>query len=854
MHNTISKFTLCVLACLFAFPAFAAVKGDTPQKREMRSAWVATVWRIDWPPSVISQTGSESQIKNQQKALSKMLDSLQVNNFNAINLQVRSRCDAFYKSSYEPWSSDLVSSRGMDPGWDPLAWAVDECHKRGMECHAWINPYRYESQAHQWDGTPRNYRESHPEWLMDVTSSSGTTATILNPGLPEVRQRICDVVREIVTNYDVDGLLFDDYFYLSGTNTSHDGDLYDEYKANGGTLSIGDWRRENVNQMISDVYNTIKEAKPWVRFGVSPAGVAATSNSVASKYGVTACPAGSDWQYNDIYSDPLAWLSRNTLDYLSPQVYWRIGAWADYGKITPWWYKCANKFGRHIYISHGNSDMSGGTEEWDKMVEEIRLNRTSDSNNPGTIWYSVKNVYTASGAKFGHYLLNRVFNTPALIPAMTWQSAPKQGLVKNLQRNGNTITWDPIDNVRYTLYAYPSALPIENFDASAEYLMGTSYATTYDIPQKWMGAYNYAVCVLDRYGNEYSAAFVGREAVDLDAPALVSPANNATVEYPFEFSWKAVDKASQYVVEVANDAKFTNMVGSKVVAATTCSSTDIAGLEVNHNYYWRVVAQGVSANDGISEARTFTMTRMDITFPTMSMADVPLTPTITWSNNTRDVDVIISRDADFTDVVLNEKGHGGSYTVPAYVLSGFTEYYLRLGYELAGVRTSTDDVVFKTVEVTPANLAISYPVDGGEFFEDDFIHVTPVEGYSQITIQLDTKEAVGARFVQETTYIPTWHSKNQAGSMGRTLEKGTTYYMRVRGAYQTASGKKSSEWSPVISAVFRGENNGVEEIASDELTPDARFYNLQGMPVANPAAGQIYIVSDSGKSRKLLLK
>lgn len=149
-----------LLKSLFAITAILSLSAslfaaDAPVKREMRSAWVATVWRLDWPPSTISETGNESQIKRQKDAMTALLDSMASNNMNAINFQVRSRCDAMYKSSYEPWSSDLVSERGLEPGWDPLEWVVAECHKRGLECHAWINPYRYESVTNQWDNTPK---------------------------------------------------------------------------------------------------------------------------------------------------------------------------------------------------------------------------------------------------------------------------------------------------------------------------------------------------------------------------------------------------------------------------------------------------------------------------------------------------------------------------------------------------------------------------------------------------------------------------------------------------------------------------------------------------------------------------
>ena len=231
-----------ILTAMLAALAITATSGqalaaDAPVKREMRSAWVATVWQLDWPSTTVTETGNELQISQQKAQMTALLDSIAANNMNAINFQVRSRCDAMYKSSYEPWSTDLVGERGMDPGWDPLEWVVAECHKRGLECHAWVNPYRYESVSNQWDGSPKCYRQSNPEWMLDVNG-----ATILNPGIPEVTEQIVKVIREIVQNYDIDGVLFDDYFYLSGTpkDSSGDGDLYSAYTAAGGKLSHND--------------------------------------------------------------------------------------------------------------------------------------------------------------------------------------------------------------------------------------------------------------------------------------------------------------------------------------------------------------------------------------------------------------------------------------------------------------------------------------------------------------------------------------------------------------------------------------------------------------------------------------
>ena len=180
-----------VAAAAMTLP-FQSVSAEAP-KREMRSAWVATVWQLDWPQTTISSTGNETQVEAQKEQMIALLDSLANNNMNAVNFQVRSRCDAMYKSSYEPWSSDLVSSRGMDPGYDPLAFVVEESHKRGLECHAWVNPYRYESVAGQWSGMAGDIRAEHPDWIMDNDG-----AAILNPGKQEVIDYITEICREIV--------------------------------------------------------------------------------------------------------------------------------------------------------------------------------------------------------------------------------------------------------------------------------------------------------------------------------------------------------------------------------------------------------------------------------------------------------------------------------------------------------------------------------------------------------------------------------------------------------------------------------------------------------------------------------
>mgnify|MGYP003248264677 CR=1 FL=1 len=269
----IAKIAIVLFTFWLAIPTIA----QTP-KKEVRAFWLSTVWRLTWPKTtVISNTGNAQEIQEQKDELIMLLDSVKAANANTVYFQVRGRCDAMYKSSYEPWSSDLVATRGMDPGYDPLLFAVEEAHKRGIEIHAWFNPYRYESVLHQWDGTPQNYRESHPEWLLDYSDGS-----ILNPAMPEVRDHITAIIQEVVQNYDIDGVVFDDYFYMSGTTDDMDDELYQQ--SNPDNLSRADWRRQNVNKLIAQVYRMIQSEKPYVRFGISPAGVWCTDATIAERY------------------------------------------------------------------------------------------------------------------------------------------------------------------------------------------------------------------------------------------------------------------------------------------------------------------------------------------------------------------------------------------------------------------------------------------------------------------------------------------------------------------------------------------------------------------------------------------
>lgn len=492
--------------------AIAALPMSSGVKREVRSVWMATVWALDWPSSTSSTTAQKNEMV-------KYLDVLQKNNFNAVYFQVRTMSDAFYKSSYEPWSSYLTGTRGKDPGWDPLAFVVEECHKRGMECHAWVNPYRF-STGSNWS-TAQDQALKSAGMLLAYTKSDGKTTTILNPGLESVRKRIVDVCKEIISNYDVDGLVFDDYFYPEGIPVTSSAGDYDLWQKSGASMTFGDWRRNNVNQMVADVYKMVQQQKPYVRFGISPAGAACTSAAVAAKHGIDRCPVASDWQYDGIFSDPVAWLEAGTIDYISPQLYWKTNHKTNpFGPMTKWWSYVAKHFGRHHYASHSISflNSSNTTSDWEEIGKQVQFSRDYTENEaPGAVFYSAAYVTGKKQSGFGEWLQVNKFQNKALTPAIDWKKSDLEKVqVSALNKRATVLSWTGVDNVRYSVYAVPESVNVETLDSNipAEYLLGVSYKTTYTMPDDKKSGYNYVVCVLDRYGNEYEPVYYGQSGVE----------------------------------------------------------------------------------------------------------------------------------------------------------------------------------------------------------------------------------------------------------------------------------------------------------------------------------------------------
>lgn len=530
------------LLLLFGAVALAfSVAADSP-KRELRATWLASVSNIDWPKS--TETAAQ-----QQASLIEILDGMQAARMNVVYMQVRPMCDALYQSAYEPWSQFLTGTRGKDPGYDPLAFAIGEAHKRGMELYAWINPYRYESVKNM-HGADDPIRKNHPEWLLEYSSSY-----ILDPGNPEVAAYLVDVLRDIITHYNVDGLIFDDYFYPYEGTTNEDAYSQGLYKPAG--KNVGDWRRESVNKLIADIYSMIQETKLTVKFGIGPFGIWGGPQSVATAYGIDYLnTSGGTSAYSQLYCDGVAWLKEKSIDFISPQCYWpsfNTKPWG-YKTLVPWWAGVAEVMERHFYSSMRVSTMpqSGpqrksilqrlhmteneynslsmversvaataaqGTEE---CGFEVDMNRSTDLlGAPGHVFFNTTQFFSYGLAD---YLAEEKFTQPALTPLMSWKTPQTLPEITEITLSGNTLSWraDGADEtMRYAIYYVPSRVAYNSatYEKSA-YLQRVTWETSADVSSCTQSGYYFVVTAIDAAGNEsepYIKTPSGIQAVETDA-------------------------------------------------------------------------------------------------------------------------------------------------------------------------------------------------------------------------------------------------------------------------------------------------------------------------------------------------
>ncbi|MEY4279552.1 MAG: hypothetical protein RL377_1556 [Bacteroidota bacterium] len=373
---------------------------------EFRGVWIATVVNIDWP----SKRGLSNEA--QKNEFIELLNMHQKNGMNAIIMQIRPAGDAFYPSNLEPWSEYLMGQQGLPPNpfYDPLSFMISETHKRGMEFHAWINPYRAVFNTSKSSVAPNHLTKTHPEWFVTYDDKK-----IFDPGLPEVWQHTNRIVRDIVTRYDIDAIHLDDYFYPYKVPGK---EFQDEatYKKYGRGLNKEDWRRSNCDTIIKQLSATIHSIKPGVQFGISPFGVwrnkSKDPKGSNTKAGVT--------NYDDLYADIMLWLNKGWIDYVVPQLYWEHGhALADYDELVNWWNEHSYK--SNLYIGHGIY-RAGTTTNWKNSNEipyQIKSMRALN-NTRGSAYFS-SNSFKNNPNHWNDSLQNNYYRKPALLPTMPWR-------------------------------------------------------------------------------------------------------------------------------------------------------------------------------------------------------------------------------------------------------------------------------------------------------------------------------------------------------------------------------------------------------------------------------------------------
>ena len=408
----------------------------TPPLREFRGVWVATVYNIDWP----SRPGlSDAQ---QQAEMIAILNRAAGLRLNAVIFQVRPMADAFYKSRIEPWSPYLTGEMGKSPGYDPLAFAVQEAHRRGLELHAWFNPYRAKtgsqtsiSSEHVTRSQPSVIRQAGKNLWMDPSSSF-------------VRNRAVTVIMDVVKRYDVDGVHIDDYFYPypdSGGGAGFDDKAnWDSYRKKGGQLNRADWRRDHVNRLVRELYSTIKRAKSQVKFGVSPFGI--------WKPGYPSSVEGKLDAHGELYADSRRWLREGWLDYISPQLYWKTKGPQSFTSLYNWW-QTENTRGRHLWpgiaVSRIGSGGEGDGRSASEIITQINTTRKNRGRAPGTghIYWNDK-AFRRDAGGINKQLVSSAYTEPALVPASPWLGDGKalpQAIVTTARLAGERLSlkWYP---------------------------------------------------------------------------------------------------------------------------------------------------------------------------------------------------------------------------------------------------------------------------------------------------------------------------------------------------------------------------------------------------------------------------
>lgn len=468
-------------------------------KHEFRAVWVATVVNIDWP----SKQGLTSE--EQQKEIVDIIEMHKSLGMNAIILQVRPAADAFYQSNLEPWSRYITGTQGQAPRpfYDPLSFWIEQCHKQGMELHAWLNPYRV-AQKYDEALSANHIAFQHPDWILKYGDK-----LYFDPGVPETREFVCKVVKDIVTRYDVDAIHFDDYFYPYPLPNEQFPDTASFRQFNSGFAldSIADWRRNNVDICIKMLNDSIKACKPWVKFGISPFGV--WRNKVDDSRG-SDTKAGAT-NYDDLYANIIKWQEKGWIDYCLPQLYWRIGhPLVDFTLLANWWKNKA--YERAMYVGHApyRIDAKSIHKEWadpEQLPKQIAVLRSIPEIG-GSAFFSSK-WFKGNLLGFQDSLRSNIYKQPAIIPPMPWLDNTAPLSVRKFKHSGKKIKWKTVEtNIemdkpwQYVIYLNEKGQTFSAQNTKFVYKISKINKFKFQRMNKKKKKYEIRVSVLDRLNNE----------------------------------------------------------------------------------------------------------------------------------------------------------------------------------------------------------------------------------------------------------------------------------------------------------------------------------------------------------------
>ena len=492
------KFKNIIAALMLCLLTVSALSAQVRYpKREFRGAWIQCV----------NGQFQGMPVETMKRTLVSQLDNLKAAGINAVIFQVRAEADALYKSAYEPWSRFLTGTQGLapSPSWDPLKFMVEQCHARGMELHAWINPYRACTKGTR-ALSPKHPYNKYPKLFVKYEGQ-----LYFDPGYPESRKYICKIIKDIVHRYDIDAIHMDDYFYPYPTPGVEFPDHVSFAAYGRGFANRNDWRRNNVNVLIKEIHETVRECKPWVKFGVSPFGIYRNQKSD---------PNGSATNglqnYDDLYADVLMWVNNGWVDYNIPQIYWEMGhRAADYETLIRWWNKhAANRplfIGQDVMRTVRNADLKNPSQH--QMPAKYALQRSMRNVQGSCQWYAAAVV--ANPAGYRDLLVKEYHKYPALVPTSPFMDdkAPKK--VRKVKpiwtEDGYILFWtapkfkDEMDRaVQYVVYRFDRKEKVNLQDASK--IVKVTRDTFYKLPyEDGKTKYRYVVTALDRLHNESKA-------------------------------------------------------------------------------------------------------------------------------------------------------------------------------------------------------------------------------------------------------------------------------------------------------------------------------------------------------------